>query len=685
MGMDEMKRKESGASEVIGAVLLVSLVVIGGAVIAAFVFGQPTPKEVPHVNFGVSLDGTNLTLHHTGGDTLSWGEYNVYVQYWNGNTIDGTPNVTDKVNPWASNGEMEITGVAERVGNVVLAYRDGAGGETVLRRVAFEDVVPVAVSTTPVPWTISGYKSNVTAAGQLIGPLENIAIRLTKTDGNIDFPVGGVVVPTNETGYYSFSVPQFEATYNLAEEINLTLWKPANPSNGRYDGIRLTRFQPSAVRNFSNERLPPPPKTISGHKYNVTWNGDMVGPLEGVAINLTLKSGDVPTFPVQGTTATTDENGYYEFQVPGWWEFEVPAVLPTYCLTEEIDPALWRPHNPRTGAIDPSSRVIENVPPGATDQDFWNEMLVPNKKIWGYKWGYYTTGELIGPVPGIPIVLTRTSGETPDTMSQGGNRTTTDADGYYEFEVSGHNEYLGQPVLYSLKETMNPLQWTAWMPANGTFVNVPPGSTRDFKNMHTVLPPTGGRVIRLEKTQPADPKLKGYLLDGTFLQVDAHKGDYVKFGTTQFTFNNGDQLRFVINGNQTDGRLTVTKGGTDLVEFSFNVTLQKKVGNSWVNIPGASGPITDVSITNINKNGGNSDESTLIYRQPSYVSSNTMLRLDGEPVITAPPEPPNGTPLLFEDLHIVHDNRFHEGNNIMWVWLSPENNSLLVEGKYVYL
>ena len=78
--MDGMKRKESGASEVIGAVLLVSLVVIGGAVVAAMVFGQPTPKEVPHVSFGVSHErlGRQLTLHHTGGDTLRWGEYSVY-------------------------------------------------------------------------------------------------------------------------------------------------------------------------------------------------------------------------------------------------------------------------------------------------------------------------------------------------------------------------------------------------------------------------------------------------------------------------------------------------------------------------------------------------------------------------------------------------------------------------------
>ena len=91
--MKEIKRRESGASEVIGTVLLVSLVVIGGATVAAFAFGQPAPKEVPHVNFGVALnDQTDiLTLHHTGGDSLRWGEYNVTVFYTDGTMYPGTP------------------------------------------------------------------------------------------------------------------------------------------------------------------------------------------------------------------------------------------------------------------------------------------------------------------------------------------------------------------------------------------------------------------------------------------------------------------------------------------------------------------------------------------------------------------------------------------------------------------
>lgn len=126
--------------------------------------------------------------------------------------------------------------------------------------------------------------------------------------------------------------------------------------------------------------------------------------------------------------------------------------------------------------------------------------------------------------------------------------------------------------------------------------------------------------------------------------------------------------------------MTVTKGGTDLVEWSFNTTVQKKINGVWTTI--ASGPVSEILIENINKNGGNEDESTLAYMHAPYLSW-TMLRLNGEPVITSPPDDP--TPFEFRNLHIVHDNRYHEGNNIMWIWLEPGNNSLLVQGDYVYL
>ncbi|MEN6343618.1 MAG: type IV pilin N-terminal domain-containing protein [Methanospirillum sp.] len=665
-----MKRRESGASEVIGAVLLVSLVVIGGAIAAAFVFGQPTPKEVPHVSFSASLNSSAevLTLYHTGGDSLEWDQYRVIVD-----GVDKTPNITasQQEKPWSFEAPLEIEGIPGPVGAIVLTYRDSSGGETVLRKVGFSDQTPVTTVAPPGPWTISGYKWNVTSTGQPIGPLNGIPIRLTKTQGDFDFPVEGRVATTDGNGYYIFpDLPAHEAMYSLAEEPNRTVWKPYSPSTGNYTSIPLNHHQTSAVKNFSNERLPPPSIKISGHKYNVTWKGDRIGPLPGIVINLTLMSGDAPGFPAQGKTTTTNDTGYYEFEVPGWWDFEVPAVLPTYRLTEEVDRADWNPYNPLSG-------VIENVQPPATGQDFSNWKVVPNKKISGYKWGYYnTTGWLIGPVPNIQIDLTLTSGEIPDTMQAGQTNTTrTDPNGYYEFVVSGF------PASYTLRETMNLSEWRPWTPSTGSYENVPPGATRDFGNMRIVPLPLGGSVMRLEKEEETGTNTSGYLVGGTYLQVDTKGGDHVTFGTTEFTFGNNEEVRFVLNGDQDRGRLTITKGPTELIEFSFNVTMQKQINGVWTNVTGASGMITDIRITNLNKNKSTT-ESTLTYRQPPY-NSTTMLRLDGRPRITSPPD--DGTPLEFDNLHIVHDNSEHEGNNIMFIWLEPGQNSLLVEGDYVFL
>ena len=194
---------------------------------------------------------------------------------------------------------------------------------------------------------------------------------------------------------------------------------------------------------------------------------------------------------------------------------------------------------------------------------------------------------------------------------------------------------------------------------------------------------SGGRVIRLEKTEQINPKTEGFLVGGTDYRFETSKDDYVTIGTTPYTFRGGELIRLVLNGDQQRGRMTVTKGGTDLVEFSFNVTVQRLVNGVWTDVKDGSGnvvsgPITDIHITSVNKNAINT-ESNLTYRQPSYESW-TMLRLDGETVI---PSVVDQHPFEFTNLHIVHDNSKHEGNNIMWIWLEPGNNSLLVEGDYV--
>lgn len=76
---------ESGVSELIGAILLVSLVVMLMMVVTTVIISQPRPEKIPELSVFIS-NGTNLstgmkyvTLTHMGGDSLQAREYLVVI------------------------------------------------------------------------------------------------------------------------------------------------------------------------------------------------------------------------------------------------------------------------------------------------------------------------------------------------------------------------------------------------------------------------------------------------------------------------------------------------------------------------------------------------------------------------------------------------------------------------------
>ena len=73
----------SGVSEVIGAILLISVVVLAVAIIAVGLFSQPLPQKIPDSRFLSQVNGSKVTIYHDGGESLYRGEF--YVK------IDNTP------------------------------------------------------------------------------------------------------------------------------------------------------------------------------------------------------------------------------------------------------------------------------------------------------------------------------------------------------------------------------------------------------------------------------------------------------------------------------------------------------------------------------------------------------------------------------------------------------------------
>lgn len=480
--MIEKNGRESGISEVIGAVLLVSLVVIGGAVTAVYVFSEPAPKSMPHLSFSVKHTDDELTLYHTGGDTLPVDQYRVYVD-----GVDQTPNITHAA--WSFNQPLIVPHITTSPGDIVVSYVNGGAGETVIRKVIYADRTqagPTATGTaqpsvtpTPVPpgtpWTISGHKWNVSyPSGQRIGPLKDVTIRLRVTQGNPG--ITELSTTTDVNGYYVFSVPRHEATYEVSEVV-VAPWSPHSPA------------------------------VISGLKLRPS------------------------------------KNQYSDQDFNNW---VVPTPSPTVTLTE-----------------------VPTEIPTAT--------------------------------PTVTVTQTPTATPTP---------------------------------------TPTPLVG-------------------------------GGEVVHLVKQIGG----QGKLINGTYFQCETNNKDFVTIGSKKHKFKNNDVIRFVINGDQDHGRITVDK--LDLKEFSFNVTLQVKNNNGgWDTL--ATGPVSEVKVSNINKNAV-SEESTLRYELVSGTPVQTSLDLNGINVINGI----DNHALTFSNMHIVHDNRYHEGNNILIIHLDGNSDLVLAQCDYV--
>jgi len=128
---------EKAVSEVIGVVLLISVTVLGVALVAVTYFSQPAPSEIPHVSVvaGVTADNATFVLLHEGGDALTEGNYRIYVD-----SGSGLENQTDK---FALEGDDDVWSIGENLtykgtpGRVVISVVDSGGGEIMIAEPAY--------------------------------------------------------------------------------------------------------------------------------------------------------------------------------------------------------------------------------------------------------------------------------------------------------------------------------------------------------------------------------------------------------------------------------------------------------------------------------------------------------------------------------------------------------------------
>jgi len=122
---------DTAVSEVIGIILLVSVAVLGVAIVAVTFFSQPAPSEIPHVSVvaGATANNATFVLSHEGGDALKEGNYRIYVDTGSGleNQTDAFTLVGDDV--WSIGENLTYTGTP---GRVVISVVDSGGAETMI-------------------------------------------------------------------------------------------------------------------------------------------------------------------------------------------------------------------------------------------------------------------------------------------------------------------------------------------------------------------------------------------------------------------------------------------------------------------------------------------------------------------------------------------------------------------------
>jgi len=183
MSEDQMKisgrKQDAAVSEVIGSVLLISIVVLAGAIVAVALFSQPQVQKIPALSALISNQSQMVFIKHAGGDSLQNGTYEILV--------DGTDVTSSIVTPaiWSIGNTLTYTKPGITPPSIVQVVYTGAGSPVV-----------IAVS----------YFGTLPAGGKGI-----YMITASAGAGGTIFPSGAVPVSfgtnqtftiTNNTGYY---------------------------------------------------------------------------------------------------------------------------------------------------------------------------------------------------------------------------------------------------------------------------------------------------------------------------------------------------------------------------------------------------------------------------------------------------------------------------------------------------
>ena len=120
------RKKDDAVSEIIGAVLLISIVVLAGSIIAVAFLSQPQAQKIPAVSALISNQSQMVFIKHVGGDSLPNGTYKILVD-----GADVTSSITTP-STWSIGNTLTYTKPGTTPPSIVQVVYTGAGSPVVI-------------------------------------------------------------------------------------------------------------------------------------------------------------------------------------------------------------------------------------------------------------------------------------------------------------------------------------------------------------------------------------------------------------------------------------------------------------------------------------------------------------------------------------------------------------------------
>ena len=122
---------EYGVSEIIGAILLISVVVLGLSVAGVAILSTPPPQKIPAISADITRIGDTTYIRHEGGDTLQRSETRIVVE---GN--DKTSSFLQSDSAWSSFAVGDTLQYAESQldnnSSIMFVYMGGSAEQTII-------------------------------------------------------------------------------------------------------------------------------------------------------------------------------------------------------------------------------------------------------------------------------------------------------------------------------------------------------------------------------------------------------------------------------------------------------------------------------------------------------------------------------------------------------------------------